>query len=186
MTRSRLVLAAALVVGAALFVVGTRGEHHTEPAATAVTTTTAHAEASSGEGSSGETTKEHAAESAVGESAASHGAETGTEKSEKILGVNLESTGSVVAVVVASVVLVGLVLARRSRDVLLAAIIFCALATLADIAELTRQLDRSNQGLAFVAALVAAAHLIGAVAGVGGLRLGVAGTSAATNFETAV
>jgi threonine/homoserine efflux transporter RhtA len=71
-----------------------------------------------------------------------------------------------------SIVLAGLVLARRSRIVLWIAGGFCGLAALADIPELTRQVDRSKTGLAVIAGTVAAFHVLGAVAGMVAAREG--------------
>jgi hypothetical protein len=99
-----------------------------------------------------------AREAAEGGSATASGhAETAAEvSSEKVLGVNLESGGMVVGVVVVSIVLAGLVLARRFRLVLWIAGGFCAMAAAGDVAELARQVDRSKNGLAVIARTVAA------------------------------
>ncbi len=67
--------------------------------------------------------------------------------------------------VIVSIVLAGLVLAHRPPYVLWVATGFCALATVADLAELARQIDRSETALAVVAAAVTVTHLSGAGAG---------------------
>jgi len=160
MSRPRIILAVALVVGAGLFVVGTRGEahHHDEgsPAATSP---------SGAEGTPSGEAAEHPAASAPNESAGTHQTESGTETGEKVLGVNPEAAPLVGAVVVVSLGLAGLVLWRRAKPVVFIAIALCSLAVVADISELVRQLDRSKAALAAVAAAVALAHAIGAAAG---------------------
>lgn len=154
MSWPRIVLAVALVVGAGLFVVGTRGETHHEAS-------NPEASPSSAEG----TPSAEAAENPASESADSHQTESSTENGEKVLRVNLEAPALVGGVVGLSLVLAGLVLWRRSKVLLFLAVGFCLLALLADIGELIRQLDRSKVALAAVAAAVALSHVVGAAAG---------------------
>jgi hypothetical protein len=220
---ARLLLVAALVIGAVLFVIGTRGEHQETAAITAAPTTSTIATPTSttaaqttlltgaattvttarpAEGTPAREAAERAArqpttsapavaavatppassttaaegtparEATEGGSTNAGGhAETAAERSsEKVLGVNLESDGVVAAVVVVSIVLAGLVLARHLRTVLWIAGGFCGLAAAADVAELVRQVDRSKNGLAVIAGTVAAIHVVGAVAGMVAVR----------------
>lgn len=155
MSRPRIILAVVLVVGAGLFVVGTRGETHHHEASNAA------ASPGLAEGTPGAEAAEHP----VNESAATHSPESSTETSEQVLGVNLESPALVGAVVVVSLVLAGWVLWRRSKPILYIAVGFCSLAVIGDIGELVRQLDRSKSTLAAVAVAVSISHVVGAAAG---------------------
>lgn len=92
-------LALLLVVGAALFAIGVSferhsGDHHNETSATA---TTVHNETSES-GSEGGTVA--ASESTANNEGASAEASGHSERSEKILGINAESTGRVAVAVV--------------------------------------------------------------------------------------
>jgi len=224
MSVARLVLVGALVVGAVLFVIGTRGEHHDATATTASATTSttvlrtsttsngatttelasfAAATSTTAQAAEGTPQREAAerrattvpaghpastvpattapgptATAGVGEgtpareaaeggspTAGSH-IETAAERSnETVAGVNLESVGIVAGVVIVSILLAGLALARRFGMVLWVAAGFCALVAAADLAELARQVDRSRTGLAMIAAAVAVTHVVGVIAG---------------------
>ena len=99
------------------------------------------------------------------EGAPGHVETAAEQSSEKVLGVNLESGAIVASVVIVSILLAGLVLARRHWAALWAAAGFCAVAAAADLHELRIQADRSKTGLAVIAATVAAIHVVGAIAG---------------------
>lgn len=151
---ARLVLAAALVLGAFLFMIGARGETHTTStggASSAPTTTVAAA----AEG----TPAREAAEGTPG-----HIETTAEQSSEKLLGVNIESGAIVASVTILSLMLAGLALARDDRTALWAGGAFCALAAVADLHEWRIQTDRSKAGLAVIAATVAVVHVTGAIA----------------------
>ena len=158
MRSARLVLVAALIVGAVLFVVGTRSEHDHHAETPASSSATPAAEGSP----EGEAAEHGSPSSATGAEVS----ESTGENDEKVLGIDLESGGIVAAVVVVSIALAGLVLSRPARVVLLAAAGFCALAAVADFIEMTHQIDRSETGLTIVAAAVGIIHLVGVIAGV--------------------
>jgi hypothetical protein len=145
-TMLRLVPAALFVLATVLFVVGTQSEQSSE----AKETRTQHVQETGNEG------QEHAA--ATGTHSAS---------SEKVLGLRVESTGTqVVAVLVSVAAIAALMLARR-RAGLAAVGAIAALFVVLDVAEVVHQADRSESGLAVLAAAVALLHAgvaVGAVA----------------------
>ncbi len=161
----RWLLPALLVLGAVLFVVGTSAEHHKEAAVTAKTTAAAEGTPSA-EASEGATTPAAegtpAAESAEG-ATATHSAATETSETSaegKVLGINRESKGVVAIVAVVSVALAGLAWSWRRRQVFLVIAAFAALFAIFDIAEVAHQVDVSRSGLAVLAAVIAAIHIV--------------------------
>lgn len=165
----RWLLSSLLIAGAALFAVGVAAERHATDHHT--TEATPHVN----EAATGET---GAAEPGTGEAATSESAAGATTHSElateKVLGVNVESTG---LVIVACALSVGLALVswRTShRRVLLAIAAFAVLSAVLDLTELVHQIRESRTGVAALAALLVLVHL--AAAGVAqrrtaGLRL---------------
>jgi hypothetical protein len=144
--------AALLVVCAALFIVGvtTEGDTHaetTEPAAD-------HDEAA--KGAEGETGHDDAGEAS--------GAEAGHNESadERILGVDVESPGSVVLAVAVSVALAVGLWIRRQRWLAVSAAAAAIVFALFDVAEIAHQLDETRYGLAVLAGVIAAGHLAAA------------------------
>jgi energy-converting hydrogenase Eha subunit A len=149
-------VAALLVVGAALFVVGVvleRSDHHDQPAAAVP--------AASGESAGHDESAERGGETTTSPS------EAGTEK---VLGLDVESAGLVAVGVVASVALAALVWLRPRRHVFVVIAVFAAAFVVLDVAEVVHQLDHSREGLAVLAAIIGLMHA-GAVGGatVGGV-----------------
>jgi hypothetical protein len=168
MSPLRWTLVALLVASTALFAVGVIAERsstdtHTEPAGT-------HAAEPGGE--SGESAGAHSEageSSATTSSEASH-VESGTEhaESERLLGVDVESTPLVVLAVLAGLALAALAASRigLARGFLLAVVLIGLAWAALDIREVVHQLDESRAGVAMVAMAVAALHL--AVAAISG------------------
>jgi hypothetical protein len=123
--------------------------HHDEPAATATTE------------SVGETGNE-AAEQSDAESQASPGtaAEHGESTEARVLGVDLESPGLVVAVVLASVGLAAWVWRRQNTVALVVVAVFAGVFAVFDIAEVAHQIDESRPGIAVLAGVVAVIHVV--------------------------
>jgi hypothetical protein len=144
-------LPALLVVGAALFVVGTSAERHKEAAVTAETAPAAE----------GTPTAEAAEGATATHPAATERSETAAEG--KVLGVNRESKGVVASVAVISVALAGLAWALRNRQAFFVIAAFAALFATFDIAEVAHQVDVSRTGLAVLAAVIAAIHIVATV-----------------------
>jgi hypothetical protein len=142
--------AALLVVCAALFIVGviTEGDTHaetTEPAAD-------HDEAV--KGAEGETGHDEAAEAS--------GAGHNESADERILGVDVESPGSVVLAVAVSVALAVGLWIRKQRWLAVSAAAAAIAFALFDVAEIAHQLDETRFGLAVLAGVIAAGHLAAA------------------------
>jgi len=156
MLSQRSLLAAIIVLATVLFVVGvsierSEGPHDEEPSA-------AHVEAGEGEGSeAGEGAAHEEGEASAAAEGTDH-EETGED--EKVLGVDLESTPSIV---LAALVSLALALGAWLRPDSAALLGFVALAMLAfavfDIAEIGHQIEESEAGLVVIAALVAGLHL---------------------------
>ena len=152
-------LALLLAVGAALFAVGVAVErhsgdlHHIEVSATS---TTAHNEASESGGDSGTGA---GSESSSGGEGATIEAGGHSESSEKILGVNAESTGVVSVAVALSLTLALLVLVRPRRSVLRAVVVFGLLFAVFDVVEAVHQFDTDHVGIATFAAALTLVHL---------------------------
>jgi hypothetical protein len=155
-------MAALLILTAGLFAIGVsieRSHHHESaaehPIADATSTETAAA-GEAGEATRGnEATEHHLAASATAERPAEH-----AEATERVFGVNPESTPLVVLVSAASVTLAAALWWRPDRRMLLAVAAFNAIAAAFDIAELAHQIDISDTTVATFAALVAVGHLI--------------------------
>ena len=164
------IVAALLVLGAALFVVGVvveHGSHHEESVATP-----APAPAESGESASHDEAAERAATGT--QTAESHG-ESGAD--EKILGLDVESPALVSLGVAASLILAILVWWRPRPLVFVAVAVAAAAFVVLDVAEVAHQLDRSEGGLAALAVLVAVVHLGAAGCSASGATLGRSGAT---------
>ena len=155
-------LALLLAVGAALFAIGVAVErhsvdHHTEVSATP---TTAHNEAS--ESGSGSGTEAGSESNSSGEGAT---VEAGghSESSEKILGINAESTGVVAVAVALSLALALLVLVRPGRAVFRAVVVFGSLFAVFDVVEAVHQFDTDHAGIATIATALVLVHLTVAI-----------------------
>ena len=159
----RATAAGLFLLTAALFGLGVNREragHHVEATArTAVSATVAATE------TPGETGAETAGE--TGSTASSSGSETtatssGSERSEKVLGLNLESPGSVVVAVIASLTVAGGLLLRRSSLSAIAgtAVVVGLVFAVVDVAEVAHQHHVGRNGLAALAGLVAVGHVL--------------------------
>lgn len=110
----------------------------------------------------GEGEGEHA-----GEGTEAHTEQAGSESSETVLGVSIESPGTVGAMTVVSVALAALVWRRPTRPVTAVLVAFAVGAGVLDVAEVGHQVTEDRMGLASLAALIAALRLlvlVGAVA----------------------
>lgn len=148
-TRLRRLLALALLVSAGLFVVGVvveRSQHGSE----------SHAATSreSGHGEEGE----EGGEGHTGEPAPEPAPESG-ESSERLLGIDPESTALVIVALLASVALAVAVLRTTSAAVLWVALVFGLAFAVLDVRELVHQADGSRTGLVLLAGAVAVLHL---------------------------
>ena len=155
-------LALLLVVGAALFAVGVGverrgGDQHSESPATE---TTVHNEASEvgAEGGS-----EAGNESTPHIEGSSSEASAHSESSEKILGLNTESSGVVAVAMGLSLALAVLVIARPRRPLFLAVVAFAGAFAALDIVEAIRQIPNSRTGVAAIALLLALVHAAAAL-----------------------
>lgn len=139
LVRVRWLLGALLIAAAALFAVGAASEKsgHTENS----------------------TTVESAEHNESGEQAVPV---ESTETSEKVLGLNLESTPLVVLAVAISVALAVATWLTQHKLVLLTAGLFAIAFAVLDIAEFVHQVDKSAAGLAVLAAIIAVLHLAAA------------------------
>jgi hypothetical protein len=91
--------------------------------------------------------------------------EDGGEEAETFLGIDVESTTTIViGVAVSLAVALGLWLTGRRVWAALAVLVAFCFAVL-DLAELAHQVDESKAGLAVLAAVIAAAHLVAALCG---------------------
>ena len=86
--------------------------------------------------------------------------EASGEDAEKLFGIKTESTGLVIAVVVLSLLLAAGVLVIRSPLILVGAAVVVLGASAFDVRELAHQLDESRNGVAALAALTAALHIV--------------------------
>jgi hypothetical protein len=165
MSPLRWTLVALLVASTALFAVGVIAERsssdtHTEPAA-------AHAAETGGESSEPAGAHgEGGASEATASGEAGH-VESGTEhaETERLLGVDVESTPLVVLAVLAGLALAALAVSRfgLARGFLLTVVVISLAWAALDIREVVHQLDESRTGVAVVALAVAALHLAVAV-----------------------
>jgi hypothetical protein len=151
--RTRWLLSALLLTGAALFAIGVATERNSDDH---------HAEATSAHIESGaEGAKEEAAEQ---DEQAGTAAEERDEQAEeeRLLRLDLESVPLVVAGVVVSVALAVDVWLRRDRWLLWTAGGFAAVFAVLDVAELVHQIEENRTGIAIIAAIVAIMHAAGA------------------------
>jgi Flp pilus assembly protein TadB len=151
-------VAALLVLGVALFVLGSgleRRDHHDEPAATTT--------AQSGE----QTGHDEATEAAEGHGESS--TQTAVEGSEKVLGLDVESPALVALGVGVSLVLAALAWLRPHRAVFVVIAVFAATFAVLDVAEMLHQIDKSRTGLAVLASVLALVHLLTALASAAGV-----------------
>ena len=145
MRTARALLAILLLVSAGLFTVGVLIERSDED--------THNGEAAEVVRDEGEHAEGEASEAA-------EGPEQSGEAEEKVLGVDAESPGLVAVAVAVSVALAAAVWFRPLRIVVLLALLFGLAAALFDVAEVAHQLDEDRRGLAVLAGVVAAAHLL--------------------------
>ena len=139
LARVRWLLGALLIAAAALFVIGVAQE--------------------SGSHSEKTVSTEPAEQNESGEGA---GHAEATESSEKVLGLNLESTPLVVVAVAISVALAVATWRTNGKLVLLIVGLFAVAFAVLDIAELAHQVNKSATGLAVLAGVIAALHLAAA------------------------
>jgi hypothetical protein len=165
MSPLRWTLVALLVASTALFAVGVIAERsssdtHSEPAAAHAAET--GSESDGAHNQSGESEATTSGEAGHAESGSEHAA------SERLLGVDVESTPLVVLAVLTGLALAALAASRigvRRRFLLAVVVIGLAWAAL-DIREVVHQLDESRTGVAVVAMAVAALHLtVAAISG---------------------
>jgi hypothetical protein len=148
---------AALVVGVAL----ERDARTHETLRTSGETAPVRHAAQSGSGSEAGETGE-SSESGTVSGAPPRGERTREEPSERLLGVDPESTGVLAIAVVVSLALAALVWRGAAPWLLaLVAVVMAVFAAL-DIREVVHQIDESRAGLALLALLVAALHLAAA------------------------
>lgn len=149
----RVLVALLLVVTAVLFAIGAtieRSNTHEEQGAES--TVTAGENGETGEGAPAEGGEAGEA----GEAAHSEGKE---EESEPVLGVDLESTPMIVAVVAASILLALATLFLRTRLVLALVAGFTLVFAAGDLRELVHQVDESRTSIAVIAGVLAVLHL---------------------------
>ena len=105
----------------------------------------------------------------AGSESTAHSEGTSTEASghsgtsEKILGINTESTGLVTVVVALSVALAVLVLVRARREMFLVVAGFATLFAVFDIVEVVHQINNSRAGIATIAAALLLIHVTAAL-----------------------
>jgi len=143
-TSLRGLLGLTLIVSAILFVVGTSIERSKTSSEAKP-----HSEAAASS-TEGATTTESATHT---ETAAVH-------HSEKLFGINIESIPTIVLGALASVVLAALVFWRRERSWLVVTVLFGLLFATGDARELSHQLNEHRSGLAALAAVLIALHLV--------------------------
>lgn len=136
--RVRWLLGALLIAAAALFAIGAASEKSGHSEKSGSVESAQHNE--SGEGA-------NPAESTVT-----------SESSEKVLGLNLESTPLVVVAVAISVALAVATWRSNLKVVLLVAGLFAIAFAVLDIAEFVHQINKSAAGLAALAAIIAVLH----------------------------
>jgi hypothetical protein len=180
-TRLRALVSALIVVSAALFAVGVAIERHEKKHALADTHATtpillaaapsaspAHRAAESPSHRAAETPAHRAGETPAhragetpahraGESAAHRAAEV---HGERVFGIDIESTGLVVAAVAVSLVLAIALWLSGSALIPLGVAGFALVAAIFDVREVFHQIDESRTNLTVIAAIVAALHLV--------------------------
>lgn len=174
----RVVLVTLIVLATGAFVVGVALERDAEDSHHE-TSEASNPESSESEAAHKETGEGESAPSGEGEVGSAHasGESSGGEGDATLLGVDLESTPLVIVVALGSLALAAAVWVRPGLDLLLVlvAVAMVAFAAL-DVRELVHQLDENREGLALLAAVVAALHL--AAAGVAVALRGAAGQAA--------
>jgi len=161
-----LLIAVLLVTSAGLFAVGVAVEHRADRDVHSVVEP-------AGPDEHGESGEEPGAESAEDGGEEVHAAESGEEahargaaESERLLGVPADSPGTVVIVVVGSVLL-AVVVARYPRPMVVATVaVLAAGATVFDVAEVAHQVAGDQTAVAVLAALVAVLHLAVVIAAI--------------------
>lgn len=178
-TPLRTLLVALLIASAAAFAGGVALERsqrlaeetgtHAGAATAAETTSTAKSEAghteTSGAEAGGETTTADPAAETTGETAATLARESGAHKesSEKLLGIDPESTGLVLLALLSSLTMAALAWRIPRWPLPLALIAFAMLAFAAlDVREVVHQINESRTGVALVAGIVTVLHLAAA------------------------
>lgn len=141
--RGRWLLGALLIAAAALFAIGAASEKAGHSEKTESVESVEHNE--SGEGAT------------PVESSAS------SESTEKVLGLNLESTPLVVVAVAISVALAAATWKTNHKLVILVAGLFAIAFAVLDIAEFVHQVDKSAAGVAVLAAIIAVLHIAAAL-----------------------
>jgi hypothetical protein len=180
----RLVLVLAILASAALFGVGSaiersqKGERRHNEARAAGVSAESGGQAHSERG--GETSSEPGRGTRPeGGAAGETSSESHSESSEEILGIDPESTGLVVAAIIAAAVLALAVWFTRLGVVLLAVIAFGLVFAAFDVREVVHQVDEARAGLVIIAGVLGAVHLgVSLLAGVL-LRAGPPGTTRA-------
>lgn len=162
-TRLSAILALLLVTTAALFAVGTTIERsqrnsHNEKATSAETT--GRSAGSTGEPGTGESggAKQSSTEPAGHTEATA--AKTDAEAGQKLFGIETESVGAMIAAVAASLGLAAAIWSRRERWWLWLTVAFGIAFAAGDVRELTHQLHESRTGVATIAGILIALHLV--------------------------
>ena len=155
-------LALLLVVGAALFAVGVGVERNTgdQHAASPATATTVHNEASE---AGTEDSSVGGNESTPHIEGSSSEASAHAESSEKILGINTESSGVVAIAVLLAVALAFLVVLRPRRPLFLTVVAFAGAFAVFDVVEAIHQIDNSRPGIAAIAISLSLVHAAAAL-----------------------
>jgi hypothetical protein len=161
----RVTLASLLAASAIVFAIGVAVErsqstHHDESAPSTSAGSPTQAPEGSAEREAGE-------KKPAGTTQAAPVTETSSENSEKVFGVNTESIGLVLVVVVASLLLAASALVVRSPLILGAIIAVALAATVFDAREIAHQLDESRNGVATLAALTMTLHILVALVAAG-------------------
>jgi hypothetical protein len=158
-------LVAFIVAATAAFVVGVALERHETVESPFQRAAGAGTPSRTGEsGESGEQHSESGESKPPGETAAHTEAGGHVESSEKLLGVDPESTGLVAVAVVTSLLLAAAVRWRGGSPLVLAVVaVAMAAFTALDVGEVVHQVNESRTGLAVVAGAVAVLHVTAAV-----------------------
>ncbi len=151
-TPLRGLLSLMLMVSAILFVIGTsieRSKSHTETATATSTESVTHTATKTGS----------SPESGASTEAGHHDATT-AQHGEKLFGIDIESIPTIVLAAVASLLLAALVVWRRERAWLVVVVLFGLVFAAGDARELSHQLSEHRSGLAALAGVLIALHLI--------------------------
>ena len=175
-TRSRRILALLLVTTAVLFAVGTtieRSQRHNHVEAAPVEKAAGTSEGSTSNTETGDETHGEKQGTATAETGT---AETHVESTEKLFGIDTESVPAMVGAVAVSLLLAAAVWWRRKRWWLWVTLAFGAVFALGDVLEVIHQLNESRTGVATIAAILIASHLL--IATISGRLLRQPGTRA--------